>query len=67
MRNSKSGPLTDQHLKLLNKLLAATVETAAFCAKCEACTLDVAQEAKKNAEQKAVAEKIKATFFPGAK
>lgn len=67
MAREKSGPLGPEHLKLLNKLIQACAETEAYCAKCESCDLDVTPERKKNSEQLRIAQKIKATFFPGEK
>lgn len=67
MAKQPAGPLNDQHLKLLNKLLKACAETAAYCAKCEACDLDVDRERKANESQLDTAAKIKRTFFPNEK
>lgn len=67
MAKAKSHPLNDQHLVVLNRLLKACAETDDYCKKCESCDLDVAPEARKNEEQRRIAEKIKRTFFPDAK
>ena len=61
------GPLTDQHLKVLDKVLKACAETEEYCKMCEECNLDVSPERQKNKEQREIAERIKRRFFPGAK
>lgn len=60
-------PLGPEHLKVLDKVLAACAETAEYCRQCEECNLDVGPELKKNAEQMEIARRIKAKFFPNAK
>lgn len=67
MAKQKQGPLTDAHLKLLNKLIEACAETEKYCSMCEECQLDVSPERKKNREQMDIATRIKARFFPLAK
>lgn len=62
--NAVLGP---EDLVLLNKVIAATAETADYCRKCEDCGIDVAKEAKINAEQQEIASKLKAKFFPKEK
>lgn len=64
--DSKNSPLTDKHLALLNKLLAATAETDKYCEDCKACGIDVSPEQRRNTEQQVMAQKIKARFFPNA-
>lgn len=59
-----AGPLTDAHLRALNKLLQLCVETGRFCKQCEECDIDVTPEMRKNDEQQRIAAKIKAKFFP---
>jgi hypothetical protein len=61
------GPMNSEHLAALDKLLKSCAETAAYCESCEACDLDVDPEKAKNAEQLAIARKIKAKFFPDAR
>lgn len=68
MAKSKvNHPLGPEHLKILDKVLQACVETGEYCKQCEECNLDVSPEQKKNAEQMEIAKRIKAKFFPGAK
>ncbi len=64
MAKQRTGPLTDEHLKTLNKVIQACSETLAFCGDCEACDLDVEPERKKTEDQLRVAQKLKARFFP---
>ena len=59
-----AGPLTEQHLKVLDKVIALCDETLEYCKKCDACNLDVDAERKKTEEQREMARLMKATFFP---
>ncbi len=59
--------LTPADLATLNKVLAATAETADYCRKCTECGIDVDKEARTNAEQQELATKLKAKFFPNSK
>ena len=67
MAVKKTGVLTDKHLKILNDVLRMCRETEEYCADCEKCSLDVTPEKRKNEDQKRLAEKLKATFFPSAR
>jgi hypothetical protein len=61
------SPLKQSHLDALNKVLAATAETEAYCAQCEEAGIDIDRERRMNAEQAEIARKIKSKFFPNAK
>lgn len=61
-----SGPLTEEHLKQLNRILRATAETGVYCEKCKECGIDVDPEKRVNDEQQKVASAIKRVFFPNA-
>lgn len=56
--------LSEKHLDTLNKVIKSCQDTAGYCEACQACGLDVAKEARDNAEQLAMAEQLKRTFFP---
>lgn len=65
MAKSKNpGPLNDDDLVKLNKLIRACEETKAYCEKCQRCGLNVDPESRKNGEQAELARKIKGEFFP---
>lgn len=66
-KQKTSGPLDESHLKALDGLIKACVETDAYCQMCEDCNLDVQPEREKNRSQLDVARRIKARFFPQAK
>lgn len=61
------GPLNEKHLETLNKLLRSCEETEEYCKRCEQAGLDVDPEKSKNAEQRDIARRIKAMFFPTSK
>lgn len=67
MAKETKGPLTEAHLRLLNKLIEACKETERYCQMCEECHLAVEPERRKNREQMDIASRIKARFFPTAK
>ena len=67
MAKVKSGPLTDEHLKLLNRILESCSQTEQLCEQCASCHLDVDRERDKNREQREIATRIKAVFFPNSK
>ena len=61
------SPLSKEDLARIDRLLAATAETAEFCAACERAHLDVTSEMRANSEQRKIAEAIKREFFPDAR
>ena len=62
-RDKKGGPLTEEHLRRLNKIIQACSETEQYCRDCDSCGIDVSPEMRQNAEQKRIAENLKAKFF----
>lgn len=67
MAKANRGPLGDEHLKLLNKVLESCRDTEQLCDQCASCHLDVDRERDKNREQREIATRIKAVFFPNAR
>lgn len=63
-KSKRVSPLTDDHRKILDRLLAACAETDSYCQMCEECDLDVSPEREKNRDQMRVAQKIRDKFFP---
>lgn len=61
------GPLTEVHLKTLDKVIEYCQGTLEYCAKCDRCDIDVDAERKKTESQLATAKKIKAEFFPNTR
>lgn len=66
-KQQATGPLTEEHAKTLDKVIKSCAETAEYLRKCAACNINVDKEARENAEQEAMAKKMKATYFPNRK
>ena len=60
------NPLGPEVLTQLNAILQSAHATSMLIEKCKACSIPVEQAELDNASQKAVAEAIKAQFFPHA-
>lgn len=67
MPKKSTGPLTEAHLRTLNKLIETCTATLDYCRVCEECNLDVSPEQRTTREQLDMAQRIKARFFPTAK
>ncbi len=66
-QTKSTGPLTEQHLRVLNKVIETCSATLDYCKVCDDCNVDVSPERAKTEEQLEMAKRIKARFFPTAK
>lgn len=62
----EDNPLTEEHLAILNKIIASCSRTREYLQRCERCNIDVTREMADNIEQLSVCEAIKREFFPNA-
>lgn len=60
------NPLSKEHLHALNQVIDECRQTAEMCSICIDAGIDVEPERLVNAEQLAMAEKLRAAFFPRA-
>lgn len=60
----EKGPLTQDDLKTLNRVIARCNQIADLCNKAGACHIDMDKLATDNKERLEIASKLKATFFP---
>jgi hypothetical protein len=62
--NASASPLSAEHCKCLDQILAATPMALEVAQKCTDCGLDMSDQIAALKSQQETAAKLKATFFP---